>query len=58
VTHVGDDGQEQVTWEHIGPDHLCHATVYDLVAGVTLPSVTPGILLQGTAKIPARGARR
>jgi hypothetical protein len=58
VTHVGDDGQEQVTWEHIGPDHLSHATVYDLVAGVTLPSVTPGILLQGTAKIPARGARR
>jgi hypothetical protein len=29
-------GQERATWEHTSPDHLFHASVYDVIAGETL----------------------
>lgn len=36
VTSVDDRGQERASWEHTAPDHLFHASVYDLIAGQSL----------------------
>lgn len=52
VVKTDEDGQPFATWVHTKPDHIFHAAVYDLVAQKTLPKVTPGVLVQGSAKIP------
>lgn len=52
VVKTDEDGQPFATWVHTKPDHVYHAAVYDLVALKTLPKVTPGVLVQGSAKIP------
>jgi hypothetical protein len=50
VTVKGRDGQERASWEHTRPDHLFHATVYDLIAAQILPKPTGGGLALGRAK--------
>lgn len=38
VVSRSDDGDERVDWVHTAPDHLFHASVYDLVAREVLPA--------------------
>lgn len=52
VVKEDEDGQPFAAWVHTKPDHLFHASVYDLIALRTLPSKMPGVLAQGRAKIP------
>lgn len=44
------NGQESVAWVHTAPDHLYHATLYDMVALQTLPKPVMGVFTQGSAK--------
>lgn len=37
VVKEDDNGQPQASWIHTKPDHLFHASVYDLIAAKTLP---------------------
>ena len=46
------DGQPVAEWVHTKRDDLYHACVYDLIALKTLPQKMPGVLAQGSAKIP------
>ncbi|HMY72402.1 MAG TPA: phage terminase large subunit family protein, partial [Blastocatellia bacterium] len=45
VTRDGN-GQELATWQHTTPDHLFHASVYNLIALAILPRRLPGVLGQ------------
>lgn len=43
-------GQPSASWTHTGPDHLFHASVYDMIAFETLPKSIMGVLAQGKVK--------
>lgn len=50
ITVKDDTGQPRITWNHVGPDHLYHACVYDTIAAELLPKAAPAI-------VTGRGAR-
>jgi phage terminase large subunit GpA-like protein len=53
VTTTDAYGQPTAVWTHTSPDHLYHATVYDVIAQRTLPKgagTLGGVLAQGSAR--------
>lgn len=50
VTTLDAHGQPRADWVHTKPDHLFHASVYDLVAGSLLPTDLPTVPPQGISR--------
>ena len=51
VTATDAYGQPTAVWNHTAPDHLYHATVYDMLALRSLPKTNlSGVLAQGSAR--------
>jgi hypothetical protein len=53
VINKNKDGQDIAVWVHTSPDHLYHASVYDVIALKSLPKEKPGVVFStGVATEP------